>query len=119
MSHLASQNPLSGLSGFIPPAPDDNVHCAIFHVSLEEEPHYEALSYCWGNAAFTEQIFLEGCPFQATVNLVSALRHLRLKNKARTMWVDAICIDQSNLAERSQQVGLMAMIYAMAHYDLL
>src|SRR6266536_764396 len=53
------------------------------------------------------------------INLVSALRHLRLKDIARTMWVDAICIDQSNIDERGHQVALMTKIYSLAKCDLL
>jgi hypothetical protein len=34
---------------------------------------------------------------------------------ATNIWVDAICIDQSNLEERKQQVQLMAKIYSKAH----
>ncbi|KAF8853575.1 hypothetical protein BDZ45DRAFT_598307, partial [Acephala macrosclerotiorum] len=96
-----------------------DVHCDISNVSLDTEPKYEALSYTWGDTSVTETIFLQGHPFQATVNLVSALRHLRLKDQTRTMWVDAICVDQANILEREQQVPFMRKIYSMAERDLL
>jgi Heterokaryon incompatibility protein (HET) len=98
---------------------DSDVHCDIYPVSLDANPDYEALSYAWGDAAITAPIFLQGCSFQATVNLVSALRHLRYHNKARTLWVDAICIDQSNVQERGHQVAFMARIYSAARCDVL
>jgi hypothetical protein len=96
-----------------------DVHYDIYHVNLDTQPIYEALSYAWGDAKVTSPIFLEGCPFQATVNLVSALRHLRHEDKTRTLWVDAICIDQSNIQERGHQVAFMAKIYSMAECDIL
>ncbi len=96
-----------------------DVHCDIYHVTLDTQPIYEALSYAWGDAKVTSPIFLEGCPFQATVNLVSALRYLRHEDKTRTLWVDAICIDQSNIQERGHQVAFMATIYSMAECDIL
>ncbi|KAG8166194.1 hypothetical protein KVR01_004746 [Diaporthe batatas] len=42
------------------------------------------------------------------------MRHLRLQDAARTLWIDAICIDQQNVAERSEQVGKMGQIYSSA-----
>jgi hypothetical protein len=47
-------------------------------------------------------------------NCHSALRRLRLPNKDRTVWIDAICIDQENLTERSSQVRLMNEVYSRA-----
>jgi hypothetical protein len=96
-----------------------DVHCDIYHVSLDAQPYYEALSYAWGDATVTSPIFLQGLPFQATVNLVSSLRHLRYEDRARTLWVDAVCIDQSNVQERGHQVAFMAKIYSMATRDIL
>ncbi|KAH7305457.1 heterokaryon incompatibility protein-domain-containing protein [Stachybotrys elegans] len=49
-----------------------------------------------------------------TENLESALRHLRLEDKPRVMWIDAICINQSDHRERSKQVARMGQIYALA-----
>jgi hypothetical protein len=46
-----------------------------------------------------------------TANLESALRHLRLSDQQRTLWVDALCINQSDITERGSQVQLMADIY--------
>jgi hypothetical protein len=40
--------------------------CRLKHVSLNEPPAYEALSYCWGNAEDTETIKLNGSRFSAT-----------------------------------------------------
>ncbi|KAH8726628.1 heterokaryon incompatibility protein-domain-containing protein, partial [Phaeosphaeriaceae sp. PMI808] len=72
---------------------------------------YEALSYTWGTNETTEQIILNGERFMLTKNLYSALRYLRFKNEDRILWIDAICIDQSHIAERNHQVSHMASIY--------
>ncbi|KAH7308571.1 heterokaryon incompatibility protein-domain-containing protein [Stachybotrys elegans] len=97
----------------------------------EQIPHFEALSYAWDLHSSTSPIVAtvdsdedrdpdlnsanHTFHLQATPNLVSALRHLRLADSDRVLWVDAICIDQSNLAERSSQVANMEHIYRMAH----
>ncbi|KAK4666343.1 hypothetical protein QC763_404730 [Podospora pseudopauciseta] len=49
-----------------------------------------------------------------TQNLEIALRHLRDTEEWISMWIDAICIDQQNVAERSHQVAFMGEIYRKA-----
>jgi len=51
---------------------------------------------------------------QITNNLAVALRHLRLRKKSRTLWVDAICINQDDPVERSAEVLEMGSIYRNA-----
>lgn len=80
---------------------------------------YEALSYVWGDSSITRTILLEGREFQVTTNLYSALRRLRYPDYTRIIWIDAICINQSNLEERSQQVLLMKNIYEGAEEVLM
>ncbi|CAG8961068.1 hypothetical protein HYFRA_00002610 [Hymenoscyphus fraxineus] len=47
-------------------------------------------------------------------NLESALRRLRMVDGILTMWVDSICINQSDLVERSAQASKMRFIYQEA-----
>jgi hypothetical protein len=62
------------------------------------------------------KIILNGSIFPITYNLEQALRSLRDGNggSARTLWVDAICIHQSNISERNHQVAQMPEIYSGA-----
>ena len=78
---------------------------------------YEALSYVWGDPHEILPIYVGENRLQLliTVNLHAALSRLRDHSFERIMWVDAICIDQDNPKERSQQVQLMAKIYNNAH----
>jgi hypothetical protein len=48
-------------------------------------------------------------------NLASALRHLRYQYKPRTLWIDAICINQEDYAERGDAVCHMGTIYKLAN----
>jgi hypothetical protein len=49
-----------------------------------------------------------------TQNLAEGMLHLQLHDKPRILWIDAICIDQDNIAERSRQVQMMTEIYQRA-----
>ncbi|KAI0165110.1 HET-domain-containing protein [Hypoxylon sp. FL1284] len=97
---------------------DITVHISIADFDKDKAPEYEALSYAWGSEDDPEliQIKTEGnnitCP--VTRNLATALRHLRKADAPRVMWIDAICIDQSDRAEKSHQVERMGEIYQLA-----
>lgn len=81
---------------------------------LEELPTYEALSYTWGTSSAQEFIYIDSKPLEVRTNLVTALRYLRREKEPRTLWIDAICIDQTNIPERNIQVQRMAQIYRQA-----
>lgn len=72
---------------------------------------YEALSYTWGSLDLTHYINIQGRRLRITSNLYVALQHLRLPDQDRILWVDAVCINQSDLNERGHQVRQMAQIY--------
>jgi len=98
----------------LPGERDSPIHCRLIRATLKDSPFFEALSYVWGKPGETTQIQLHGSNFQATLNLENALRHLRYKNRQRCLWVDAVCINQSDNAEKSSQVILMPDIYSQA-----
>lgn len=73
---------------------------------------YVALSYTWGQPNFTESLVLDGNrALNITPNLAAALRRFRYASALKWIWVDAICIDQKDDAEKNVQVPLMANIY--------
>jgi hypothetical protein len=119
------------------PAPsiNDDIRCTIYHSSLDDSPTYEALSYVWGSedkkpfisvgyqpqhsAEVSQQHEAEdgdgsldsGLQLDVTRNLHDALRHIRLPESERIMWIDAICINQELDLEKNHQVNLMGQIY--------
>ncbi|KZL67601.1 heterokaryon incompatibility protein [Colletotrichum tofieldiae] len=101
------------------------VRCRLKHLSLDDWPcHYTALSYTWGDPHVTNPIYIDGLEIPVTENLESALRHLAIErgndsDLGLTLWVDAICIDQRNKAERTQQVSLMKDIFRNAYQTFL
>ncbi|KAH7163793.1 heterokaryon incompatibility protein-domain-containing protein [Fusarium sp. MPI-SDFR-AT-0072] len=78
------------------------------------QPNYEALSYVWGIITPVRYINLGDQDISITPNLHSALIHLRSPDTIRTLWVDALCINQSVHGERNQQVRIMGDIYKSA-----
>jgi len=100
---------------------DAQIQCKLLSASIEEAQKipYEALSYTWGDATQTSDIEINGANFPATVNLEGALRALRKPDEPRTLWVDAVCINQSDLQEQGSQVKMMWDIYKNAERVLV
>jgi hypothetical protein len=81
-------------------------------------PDFEALSYTWGSPDHPVNIFfnvpsrsLQFLPI--TRNLECALQHLRYIDRPRVLWIDAICVNQQDIQERSKQVPRMTDIYSL------
>lgn len=92
---------------------------------LKYFPEYEALSYTWadasGNVERTRKFYLGNAwsVFPITANCEAALRCLRLPNKERAIWIDALCINQLSILERSSQAQMMPIIYSSAQRVLV
>jgi hypothetical protein len=80
-------------------------------VSLTDRPQYHAVSYVWGNSTIVDTLACDGAHFGITANLKTTLLRFRLSKSVRTVWVDAICINQEDEREKAQQVRLMGLIY--------
>ena len=89
--------------------PRENQHVAevrviVRTVSLDDpaRPQYEAISYCWGDPLDPNPIFCtdNSIPW-VTDSLYAALCNLRLQNRSRLVWADAVCINQSDNIEKS------------------
>lgn len=91
------------------------ISCDLQDVSLDEETHYDALSYAWDGQELSSPIECAGRLLLTTPNCASALRQLRDDTRDRVVWVDSLCINQASIADRNQQVALMGEIYKKAN----
>ena len=98
---------------------NESIDGAILHASFDDHPPYEALSYTWGNKVSLHPINVDGCTFMVTRNLLAALKRLRLPDQDRYLWVDAICINQSDIPERNHQVKQMHWMYELAEHVVI
>ncbi|KAJ4392292.1 hypothetical protein N0V93_005917 [Gnomoniopsis smithogilvyi] len=114
------------------------LRCSIVHYErcvelsrADNSRHYSAVSYAWGEPNFTEILTvspaidesMKGNSVNAesgdtylriTPNVDALLRAFRKAHKPVYLWVDAICLNQDDDAEKTHQVPLMGEIYAMA-----
>jgi hypothetical protein len=95
----------------LPASKDTPIECKLQVVSLRDcTNRYEALSYHWYVCTGNE-ILVNNCSIPVTRNLFNALHHLRQTEQSRTLWIDAICINQADDFEKNEQVRLMGAIY--------
>jgi hypothetical protein len=88
-------------------------------------PIYKALSYTWGEASnlvavqITAGSSTKASQINVTPNCAAALQRLYENDPEVPIWIDAICIDQSNLEERAQQVSIMRDVYKLASQTII
>ncbi|KAL9597505.1 MAG: hypothetical protein Q9219_005087 [cf. Caloplaca sp. 3 TL-2023] len=94
----------------------DDLCGELIKASIDDaDVQFTALSYTWGDPSNPGFIFLNDCcSLPITRNLEAALRHLRLQTESVRLWVDAICINQADLDEKTLQVSMMRDIYVSA-----
>ena len=88
--------------------------------SLDDLPKFAALSYVWG-VADSEQDFIfcdsstcGSVKIPLTTNCYHVLLQLRRRCSPLTLWIDAICINQADYNEKTNQLPLMGQIYDSA-----
>ncbi|PWY91506.1 hypothetical protein BO94DRAFT_462372 [Aspergillus sclerotioniger CBS 115572] len=98
---------------------NDAIRCRLKHVSLSDNPKYEALSYVWGNPNKQGYIYCDGKRVRIGKELFNALGSLRESDRERVIWADALCINQGDNIEKGKQVDIMGGIYASSQHVLI
>ncbi|RYC78789.1 hypothetical protein BFJ63_vAg18338 [Fusarium oxysporum f. sp. narcissi] len=106
--------------------------CRIYSTSLDSSPYFQAVSYVWGPNVRTTavrvqtnhkpkeiQSDLEFSVLHVTSSVGEILNRFRSPLGLVTLWIDQICIDQSNNTEKSDQVRMMSEIYSRASQVLI
>ncbi|KAF2269000.1 HET-domain-containing protein, partial [Lojkania enalia] len=93
----------------------------LIETSLDSAPPYETVSYVWGREQDRSQAltFASSQTVHVTPTLQHTLSHLYSRCQTGYLWLDQICIDQSNILECNQQVGLMGEVYSKAQRVLI
>lgn len=75
---------------------------------------FYAVSYAWGDPAAVCDIEINGTAVKIGASLYAALHSTRQNTQFHALWVDALCINQSDKDEKLWQVQQMAAIYSRA-----
>jgi hypothetical protein len=102
-----------------PGSGDEEISCHLEPITLVADSDFEALSYVWGSESQRKGIRCGDGRAEITLNLHSALKHLRLADAPRRIWADALCINQGDVEERSAQVKNMGQVFKSASRTLI
>ncbi|KAH7155142.1 heterokaryon incompatibility protein-domain-containing protein [Dactylonectria estremocensis] len=92
---------------------DDDLDAELFEA--DQSMAYIALSYTWGSPVARKEIIVNRTSVKGiTTNLDLALRTIRSPDFPVTLWVDALCINQDDVEDKSQQVNFMHQIFSWA-----
>ncbi|KAI9152179.1 Heterokaryon incompatibility protein [Paramyrothecium foliicola] len=97
---------------------DPEIVFRVESVSLDSDPSYLALSYCWGEPIFSKRVSLEIGFLDVTPSLYNAVRNMQGYVGAK-IWIDAICINQADNEEKAHQVQAMSRVYHQARKVLM
>jgi hypothetical protein len=89
----------------------------VYLANLVSSQSFTILSYVWGketNPSHTITCQPQGVRLEITSSCYGALSQLREKYGALTIWVDAICINQEDNDEKTDQIRLMGELYSLA-----
>ncbi|KAI6812740.1 hypothetical protein KC342_g17118 [Hortaea werneckii] len=93
---------------------DDPIRCSVWYCPRIGSPAYQALSYTWGGQERIHPVHVgDGTVLLVTKNCLDALRLLRQRNNL-VVWIDAVCIDQSNADEKATQVAKIGDVFRNA-----
>ncbi|KAH6617540.1 heterokaryon incompatibility protein-domain-containing protein [Chaetomium tenue] len=128
-SEMSTPDTQFRLLELLPPTVEqDELSCRIVVRQLAESSRqYKALSYTWGNGSLSHFVAIppekggegERRTLSITQSLHTALVHLRHPSEPVWLWIDQICINQEDHAEKGKQVGIMGPIYAGAEQVLV
>ncbi|KAK1823013.1 hypothetical protein LTR12_002539 [Friedmanniomyces endolithicus] len=95
----------------------DYIRIDILHVQLESAPAFTAVSYTWGDTPEPAKVSISGGLWlPTTARVLDVLYRIQPgpEDDDSLIWIDQLCIDQQNDAEKSQQIRLMRHIYSKA-----
>ena len=72
-----------------------------------------------GDVTLSRTINISGKTLSITQNLFEGLRRIRHPAVSRRIWIDAVCINQNDIAERSAQVAQMAEVYVYETHAII
>ncbi|KAF7185167.1 Heterokaryon incompatibility protein 6, OR allele [Pseudocercospora fuligena] len=95
--------------------------CSLRVISLKSvpRPQYETISYTWGDPTPCHRLVVNAQTVLVPASAKLALQCVALEDRPRTVWIDAVCINQNDRAERASQVALMGQVYSQSTGNLV
>ena len=105
----------------LPGTEPELIHCNLEIRALDEKPEYETLSYDWADVNYGRPCFvmLDGKLWLIAFALWQALSRLRLRSSSRIFWIDALCINPLDDAEKTYHACMTSRVYSQCQQTLV
>ncbi|CAH0058620.1 unnamed protein product [Clonostachys solani] len=115
---------------FSPHPEGSGISASLTTQSLDDPAEYFALSYVWESDQYHPRSYGDGTRraghllvdsvrLEVSRNLWFAIEQIRQDENTVRIWVDAVCINQTDLDEKAWQISLMSRIYQQASQTLI
>lgn len=84
------------------------------HIYCSDGTPYVAISHCWGDAKDLCSVSINKTEVSLRKHVAAMLSSLYKYHRLDCVWLDMVCINQSDLNEKAEQVSLMGQIYGKA-----
>jgi hypothetical protein len=95
----------------LPGTSESLLQAVLNHIACNYAGTYQALSYVWGSSVRDKELVTPNGIIPITTSLHKALIALRQSDQAIMVWVDAVCINQSDYSVKAQQIRLLPEIF--------
>ena len=98
----------------LPGTAAENIKVRLTTINLDHD-QFDALSYSWGGHLILRRVItVNNRSFLVRDTVLRFLREFRHPTEVRRIWIDGICINQGDNADKTQQLGMMDDIYRQA-----
>lgn len=91
-----------------------HVHCKLTTWPVTRAPVYNAISYTWGDPHQLASVLVNGMVMEVRRNCEYVLKQAWRQGGSSYVWIDAICINQTDNDEKNSQVAMMSGVYQRA-----
>ena len=95
------------------------IECELQQHKVSNAPPYEDLSYVWGDPDDRVAVICNGFRINVTRSLRNAIRRIGDPVKPKTIWVDALCLNQNSIRGKNVHVSLMTRVHSQATSALI
>ncbi|KAI1339882.1 heterokaryon incompatibility protein-domain-containing protein [Xylariaceae sp. FL0016] len=109
-------------SGSMPAAPANSVHCILQLANLKSGLKYTAVSRGWEPSDTVDEskiVLVNGAPVPVTAGVFRVLEQFQEEDESTTVWIDALCVNHADAAEKSAQISQKPQIFSSATTTLI
>ncbi|KAI1082076.1 heterokaryon incompatibility protein-domain-containing protein [Whalleya microplaca] len=103
-------------------ASENAIHCFLRLANVKKSPEFITVSHKWEESDPADGlnfVLINGALVPVSTGVLGVLRYLQKDDQPTTVWINALCINQADVSEKSAQVAQVAYIFSAASKTLI